>query len=85
MNEKMQRIGIVPACNLDHFGRQWILFQRLNDCETASIDEERVVAQYIPKLWKGRMIIRNDLRVDLLKDRSQSFGTQFSFPILPVR
>jgi hypothetical protein len=48
MSHQMWRIGIVPACNLDQATHLPVLVQRLNYCEAAVINEERVVAQIPP-------------------------------------
>jgi hypothetical protein len=50
MRHQMRRIGIVPACNLNQPARLPVLVQRLDYCQAAVIDEERVVAKYLPEL-----------------------------------
>jgi hypothetical protein len=50
MRHQMRRIGIVPACNLNQPARLPVLVQRLDYCQAAVIEEERVVAKYLPEL-----------------------------------
>jgi hypothetical protein len=75
VSHQMRRIGIVPACNLNQPAPLPVLVQRLDYCETAVINEERVVAKYLPELRKRRVTVRDNLSVDLLQDRAQLFGT----------
>src|SRR5262249_9735391 len=75
MSHQMGRIGIVPACNLNQPARLRVLVQRLNYFEAAVVDEECVVAKYLPEFRKRRVIVRDNLSVDLLQDRAQLFGT----------
>ena len=75
MRHQMRRIGIVPRCNLNQSARLPVLVQRLDYCEAAIINEERVVAKYLPYLRKRRVIVRDNLSVDLRQDRAQLFGT----------
>ena len=75
MSYQMRRIGIVPTCNLNQPAFLPVLVQRLDYCQAAVIDEERVVAKYLPELRKRRVIVRDNLSVDLLQDRAQLFGT----------
>jgi hypothetical protein len=75
MSHQMRWIGIVPACDLNQPASLSVLVKRLDHCEAAVVNEERVVVKYLPELRKRRVIVRNNLSVDLLQDRAQFFGT----------
>ena len=66
----MRRFGIVPTRNLNQPAHLAVLVQRLDYCEAPVINEERVVAKYLPELRKRRVIVGDNLSVDLLQDRA---------------
>ena len=55
MSHQMRRVGVVPACNLNQPTCQAVLVQRLDYRQAAVIDEERVVAKYLPEFRKRRV------------------------------
>ena len=67
--------SLITACNLNQPTRLPVLVQRLDYCEAGVINEERVVAEDLLELRKRRVIVRDNLSVDLLQDRVQFFGT----------